>query len=102
MITDQDITQLKGVFATKEDLERFSAVFATKEDLADVRLDIGDLRDIVEVQGEKIDHIATTMDRIAGNYEAMVVDNAVGANVLGRHTRQIEVLAKHTGAQLPD
>jgi len=124
MITDHDITKLKDVFVTKEEFFALSdrvgvvdgkvEVLSDKVEVLSGKVEVLDekvevltnkmelLDDKVEVLGEKMDYMTVTMDRIAGNYDTMVVENAVGADVLARHTRQIDVLAKTTGTKLPD
>ena len=82
MITDQDITKLKGVFATKEAL-------------ADLTLEVGELHD-------KIDSIGVKIDGLTGLISASLEEHAAGAVAIARHTRQIKSLAVHTGATLPD
>jgi hypothetical protein len=92
MITDQDITKLKTVFATKDDLEHLSTVYATKEDLErfatkedlknlatkkdleqyatkdeldELRID---MNDGFYVLNEKMDGLISAVDFIAGKY----------------------------------
>lgn len=91
MITDQDILKLKKVFATKDDLNKF----ATKEALADLRIEVGEVHDKLDLMHDKI-------DRFLGVVDTLRVKEGAGAVILARHTRQIKSLAAHTGATLSD
>lgn len=109
MITDADITKLKKVFltkedgkkhATKKDLEKFATKkdlekYATKEALADLKLEVGEVHD-------KVDLILEKMDHVVGAIQDLRTENAAGAVILNRHTRQIEALVAHTGAVIPE
>jgi uncharacterized coiled-coil protein SlyX len=112
MITDQDITKLKEVFATKDDLKGF----ATKEALCalDARVErlemkvdgiteeVGDLKVGMGELNDKMDEMHSKMDRFLGNMDALQQDGAAGAVIFARHSRQIKSLAVHTGATLSD
>lgn len=121
MITDQDITKLAQVFATKADLLNFAtkddlANFATKDDLrllkdevGDLRVDVGDLReDIVELRTEvgvlahRIDTVDVKMDKFVGAVDILESENKSGANTMYRHRLQIRALANGTGVSIPD
>lgn len=121
MITDQDISKLKTVFATKEDLRDFAKkedlrVFATKKDLnglatsvAGVEMRMGrlegrmdGLENRMDAMDEKMDHVMAAVDGIAGKFDTLILENGAGGLVLARHTRQIEALADGTGIKLPD
>ena len=118
MITDRDIIKLKSVFATKEDLGRFATKddFATKEDFKDLKISVvgvemrmGKLEhrmdSLEERMGgldEKMDQVMVTVSGIAGDYSLLVTENAAGAEVLSRHTRQLEAVAEGSGIMLPD
>src|SRR3989344_3244247 len=101
MITNTDITKLKEVFATKKDLERFATKkdlerFATKEELADVKVELGEVHDKVDVLTEKFSTFEVKLDRIVEGLEEERLENAAGATILNRHSRQIEALARGT------
>ncbi len=52
MITDQDITKLKTVFATKEDLAKVMATSATKEDISKLIHNSATKRELQDVKTE--------------------------------------------------
>ncbi len=93
MISDQDITKLK-------------TVFATKEDLADLRLEVGDMKDYMEERfthlDVKLDHLLVTVDDFVGSVRSVQEDNAAGSVAQYRHDRQILALADHVGFTLPE
>jgi len=89
MITDQDITKLKEVFATKEAL-------------ADLALEVGELHDKIDALDFKVDSIESKIDGLTGLISASLEEHAAGAVAIARHTRQIKSLATHTGATLSD
>jgi len=128
MITNADITKLKGVFATKDDLKRFATKddlkrfatkddlkrFATKDDLkrfatksdlneaiADVRIEIGEVRDQNESIAAAVGRIENAIDKLSGNIEDLRTENSAGAVHLARHDRQIATLARGTGIKIP-
>ena len=116
MITDADITKLKGVFATKEDLKGFATKedlkrfatkedlkgFATKEDLTDVRVELGEMHDTIDTMASAIGRIENALDKFTGAIHDQQVENAAGAVHLARHDRQIETLALATHVTLLD
>jgi hypothetical protein len=85
MITDRDITKLKEVFVTKEDF-------------ADLCIEVGELKEVVQ---DGLDTLNVKMDRFLGNIETVQLDNSAGAAILYRHDRQIQILADKTGVTLP-
>lgn len=107
MITDRDISKLGTIFATKEDLKNFvtkddAEKFATKETLADVRVELGELRERVDVMDGKIDTILVKMDTFVGTAYELREDSAAGAQILYRHETNIRALADGTGITLPE
>lgn len=111
MITDTDITKLKKVFITKEDAKKFATKsdlkkYSTKDDLkeavADLRAEIGEVRDITETTAAAVARIENTLDGIAGAIRDQWVENGAGAAHLERHDRQISALAFATNVTLPD
>ncbi|MEO6536297.1 MAG: hypothetical protein ABIT47_01280 [Candidatus Paceibacterota bacterium] len=84
MITDQDITKLK-------------TVFATKEDLADLAIEVGELKDSMD---EKFTHLDVKLDRFLGRIDRLDLENAAGAVAQYRHERHINALADHVGLTL--
>jgi hypothetical protein len=87
-------------FATKDDLKASATkddlkAFASKEDLADLKLEVGDIKDTVN-------RIEVTLDTVAGAIHDLRLENTMGNAHLERHDRQIAALASHTGAVLPD
>lgn len=105
MITDKDIIKLKAVFATKEDLQQF----ATKEDITDLRLGVGEIKDELgevkeDVRNVKrdVEEIKNTLHGFAGSLNDLWMENGAAGVAIGRHNRQIEALAQHTGAKLPE
>ncbi|MES2225948.1 MAG: hypothetical protein V4480_04055 [Patescibacteria group bacterium] len=111
MISDQDITKLKIVFATKDDLKKFATKddlkrFTTKdefqglkEEFADLRVEVGELKDSLE---EKFTILDTKLDRFLGKLDSVETDNAAGATILYRHEQNIQALADHAGITLPE
>lgn len=100
MITDTDITKLKGVFATKDELAELRA---------DMRVGFGEVDDKFDGVSEKIDTLAAgigrienTLDGIAGAIQDLRTENGAGAFHLARHDRQIEALALATNITLPN
>jgi hypothetical protein len=81
MITDQDITKLKKVFATKEGV-------------ADLSLEVGEMHD-------KLDLILTKIDGYSGMVQDLRVESGAGNNTLMRHTHEIDALIKHTAVIIP-
>ncbi len=116
MITDKDIIKLQAVFATKEDLKGFATkedlkglatkedlrLLATREELADLRLDVGEIKDELGAVKEDIAEIKNTMHGLAGSVDNLWMENRAGWIATARHTRQIETLAQHTGVTLPE
>lgn len=82
MISDQDLTKLHDTLVSKEEL-------------ADLRLEVGELKDIVVNMDVKLDRFLGTIDTLRN-------EEAAGAVTLERHTRQIKSLASHVGSVLPD
>ncbi|MDB5245020.1 MAG: hypothetical protein JWN90_125 [Parcubacteria group bacterium] len=66
MISDQDITKLKTVFATKEEFR------GVKEEIADLRLEVGEVKD-------SVDYIHVKLDRFLGRIDTLDIENAAGA-----------------------
>lgn len=97
MITDADITKLKKAlkedFATKDEL---------KESVADLRVEIGEVRDTVETTAAAVGRIEIAIDGLAGAIQDLRTENGAGAFHLARHDRQIEALAFATNVTLPD
>ena len=89
MISDQDITKLKTVFAIKEEFR------GLKEEVADLRLEVGEVND-------KLDHLLTNVDNFTGIVYALREDNAAGSVAQYRHDRHIQALAGHVGFTLPE
>ncbi len=88
MITNADITKLKGVFATKEEL-------------ADVKVELGEIHDKLDTVAGTAARIENTLDGIAGAIHRLDIENGAGAVHLARHDRQIATLAQHTKIKLP-
>lgn len=82
MITDIDVKKLKETFATKEEL-------------AEVRLELGDVKDTVH-------RIEITLDKVAGAINDLRTENGAGIAHFARHDRQIAALAAHSGIALPE
>lgn len=89
MITDADITKLKGTFATKEDL-------------ASVRLEVGEVNDKIDTLASAVERIENTLDGIAGAIHDQQIENGSGAVHLARHDRHIAALAIATNVALPN
>jgi hypothetical protein len=89
MITDQDITKLKTVFATKKEFQ------GLKEEVADLRLEVGEVKDSVE-------GIHIKLDRFLGRIDTLDLENAAGSVAQYRHERHIQALADHVGFTLPE
>ncbi len=119
MITDADITKLKKTFVTKDDLKKELDRFATKDDLkkelgryatkddlkesiADVRVEIGEVRDTVESTAAAVARIENALDGLSGAIQDLRTENGAGAVHLARHDRQIEALALATNIALPE
>ena len=117
MITDQDITKLKKVFATKDELLSVSDKvdslevkvdsLEVKVDALDVKVDalvyeVGDLKVEMGEMNDKMDSMHNKIDRFLGVVDTLRLEEGAGAVTLARHTRQIKSLATHTGATLPD
>jgi hypothetical protein len=71
MITDQDVEKLKETFATKEDLANFatkedlanlSNVFATKNEFQELKEDVHDLKENMQVVVTNVDKILKKLD----------------------------------------
>ncbi|OGG64661.1 hypothetical protein A3J11_02850 [Candidatus Kaiserbacteria bacterium RIFCSPLOWO2_02_FULL_55_12] len=99
MVTDTDITKLKGVFATKDEL------FALRADMNQGFREVGER---FEQTDGKIDTIAATvgrienvLDGISGAIQDLRTENGAGTAHLVRHDRQIEALAVATKITLP-
>jgi hypothetical protein len=117
MITDQDIKKLKKTFVTKKDIEKltktFVTTFATKDELHvqteridDLVYEVGDLKVNVAELSERMDTrfnaLENKIDKVLVSVDFLVQESAAGAVHLARHDRQINTLALHTGATLPD
>lgn len=107
MITDADITKLKRVFLTKEEALNLATkndlkAYATKEDLADLRVEVGELKERVDIMDTKLDAIMVTMDAVVGGINDFREDNAAGSVMLCRHERHITHIARETGVTLPE
>ena len=109
MITDADITKLKKTLVTKDDfkrgLKKELKKYTTKNDLkevaTDLRVEIGEVRDLVEATAVGVARIENTLDGIAGAIQDLRTENGAGAVHLARHDRQISALAVATGTTLP-
>jgi len=120
MITDADITKLKGVFATKDDLEKFATKddlkgFATKDDLekfatkdalaelrADMQVGFGEVNEKIDTLATAFSRMENTLDGIVGAIQDLRTENGAGTTHLLRHDRQIEALALATKITLPN
>jgi archaellum component FlaC len=103
MITEQDITKLKKVFATKADLAKTDKrVNKLQETVGDLKVEMGELNDKVDVLGEKVDLVIEKLDSITENIHELWTDNNAGGVILSRHTKQIQALAHHTEMTLPE
>ncbi|MBU6214926.1 hypothetical protein KGM48_03775 [Patescibacteria group bacterium] len=102
MITNEDVAKLKGVFATKDDLKHFATKDDLSEAIADVRVEIGEVRDTVDTIAVAVGRIENAIDKLSGNIQDLRIENAAGAAHLERHDRQIEALARETGITIPE
>lgn len=111
MITDADITKLKGVFATKDDLKGFATKddlgrFATKDALAELRADMqvgfGEVNEKIDTLATAFSRMENTLDGIVGAIQDLRTENGAGTTHLLRHDRQIEALALATKVTLPN
>ena len=93
MITNEDVTKLKEVFATKEEMH---------EGLADLRVELGEVHDKIDTVAATVARIENGIDKLCGNIEDLRLENGAGAAHLARHDRQIEVLARETGVVVPN
>ncbi len=121
MISDQDIKKLEKTFVTKTEFKKLDkkvgqldtkvgqldkkvtelavSLSGVQEEVGGIKLEIGEIKyrlDSFET------NISNKLDTIFGAIQDIREDNAVGAAVMGRHTRQIEALAVHTGMVLSD
>lgn len=91
---------------TDKDVEKLKKTFATREDFADLRIEVGDLKDEVNELRVKMyegfDSLHTKMDRFLGKVEGIELDSQAGAQILYRHSIQIRALADGTGITLPE
>ncbi|MDR3548871.1 MAG: hypothetical protein P4M11_11520 [Candidatus Pacebacteria bacterium] len=100
MISEQDITQLKEVFATKEQHEELSQkVDGIQEIVGDLKVEVGEMNDRLN---DKLDTLIITVDGFVGSVRTLEQENAFGAGMLGRHERQLDVLGVAVGITLPD
>ena len=107
MITDNDITKLKTVFATKDDLKKFALKedlkgFALKEDFADLKLEVGEINDKIDLIAGELHEMHVKYDRTIGGLDEQRIENGVQAIVMHRHERQIQALASGTGVKIPE
>ncbi|CAN5702868.1 hypothetical protein BH11PAT2_BH11PAT2_05650 [soil metagenome] len=93
MISDQDITKLKTVFATKNELR------GVKEDIADLKIEIGEIKDTME---ERFTHLDVKLDKFFGRIDVLDIENAAGSVAQYRHGRHIQALADHIEFTLPE
>ncbi|MBU6321592.1 hypothetical protein KGO04_03600 [Patescibacteria group bacterium] len=96
MITNEDVTKLKEVFATKRESDDLKT---TVDGLVEK---VGDLSTEVAELTEKVDAVDVKLDKITGMLQDHRQEDAAGAAHLARHDRQIAALAAHTGALIPD
>ena len=100
MITDKDVQKLKKDFVTK----KYSEIFATKKDLKKVeknlnakietiiqnyatRHELHDLREIVEVQGTKMDKILSMLDGLCGRFDILETEYWALSSITQRHEK---------------
>ena len=97
MLTDEDITKLKLVLATKEDLSdsqtKLLSLLASKQELQEVKEDVADLKEIV--QG-----IALSNDSLAKSIDTLNVEYAAISSQLTRHDLGIKQIADKVGVAL--
>lgn len=103
MITNEDVTKLKRVFATKEDL----GVVHIKVDALTERVDgltekVADLSVEMSEVHEKMDSMDVKLDKITGMLQDHRQEDAAGTAHLARHDRQIAAPATHTVAAIPN
>jgi predicted nuclease with TOPRIM domain len=113
VITDADIKNLKGTFATKEDLqgleERLEEKFVTKPEFRrleakvdGIQEEVGDLKVEFAEFREKLDGLDVKFDAMLGLLTDSMEEHRSGAAHFARHDRQIAALATATGTALPD
>ena len=119
MITDADITKLKGVFATKADGEDFvtkKEILVLRDSVDLLRKKISDAHfekfnldtrlDSIEASHvrteEKIDKVLNMLDGFSGRVVDLDQENKFGAVILHRHDIQIHELATATGTTISE
>lgn len=104
--TKDDLRKELKRYPTKDDLRKELKKYATKDDLkemsADLRVEINEVRDMVETTASAVIRIENTLDKVAGAINDLRTENGAGYVHLVRHDRQIAVLAKTVGVVLPD
>ena len=87
MITDMDITKLKGVFALQADMQHGFREVGERFDQMDEKVD---------TIASAVGRIENTIDGLAGAIQDLRTENGAGTAHLLRHDRQIEALAVAT------
>ena len=87
MITDTDITKLKGVFALQADMQQGFREVGERFEQMDEKVD---------TIASAVGRIENTLDGIAGAIQDLRTENGAGTAHLLRHDRQIEALAVAT------
>ena len=101
MITNQDITKLKTIFATKQEfkeldekVDRMASMMATKQELNELKVDVRETKSMVE-------GIVTSLDNfIIGPFKDMKEDYSAVSVQLDRHDGWIKTLAGKAGVKL--
>ena len=101
LATKKDLEKMAAdnlkIFATKKDLDDMTArnlkIFATKKDVAEVRSDIGDIKELVQGLLVATDAIAKSIGELKMEYAAI-------STQLTRHERWIKQIAEKVGLNL--
>ncbi|MDP3741597.1 MAG: hypothetical protein Q8R08_04740 [bacterium] len=91
MLTDQDITKLKEVFATRDEITANFVV--VKSDIADIKKDVEGLR-------ESIQALTITIDGLVKEIRLLREEYAAISNRIQRHETWIKQLAEKLGVNL--
>ena len=104
MITDQDVTKLKTIFATKKELngglkeldekiDRVIEQMATKDDLNEVK-------EKVEENSKAVHRILTIVEKLADPIQTIRTEYSAVSAQLERHDKWIKTLADETNIKL--
>ena len=93
MITDQDITKLKTVFATKQELKDLDGKVDRVIEQMVTKQDFQELKMAIENTDEKVSHLVTIVENLIEPIQTIKTENTVITSQLNRHDKWIKTLA---------